>query len=135
MRVGREALVEIASRTVLSDYHRAVAGTGLLAVSIAVLLGTVAIVLWRVRNPAWVRDARLAQNASPVSSLLMLAFGAVVTTLVLVLGVFWVTTGHGVVGWAMVGLAATGLSHVWVGVWIRRQPLPQPRATRTRRDP
>lgn len=108
----------------MSSYHRAVAGTGLLAASIAVLLGTVAIFVWRVRNPAWVRDARLTQNASPLSSLLMLVFGALVTALVLALGVFWVATGHSVVGWAMVSLAATGLLHVSVGVWIRRQPFP-----------
>lgn len=88
------------------------------------MLGTVAIFVWRLRNPAWVRDARLTQNASPLSSLLMLVFGALVTALVLVLGVFWVATGHSVVGWAMVCLGATGLSHVSVGVWIRRQPFP-----------
>ncbi|MBT1545190.1 hypothetical protein [Curtobacterium aurantiacum] len=100
------------------------AGTVLLGASIAVLLGTVAIFVSRVRNPAWVRDARLTQNASPVISVLLLAFSALVTALVLALGAFWVATGHSVVGWAMVCLAATGLSHVSVGVWIRRQPLP-----------
>ncbi|MCS6561025.1 hypothetical protein N8D74_17035 [Curtobacterium flaccumfaciens] len=100
------------------------AGTGLLAASIAVLMGTVAIFVWRVRDPIWVRDARLTQNASPVSSLLMLVFGALVTALVLALGVFWIATGHTVVGWAMVCLAATALSHVSVGAWIRRRPLP-----------
>ncbi|MBT1676526.1 hypothetical protein [Curtobacterium aurantiacum] len=100
------------------------AGTVLLGASIAVLLGTVAIVVWRVRNPTWVRDAQLTQNASPVISFLLLAFSALVAALILTLGVFWVATGHRVVGWAMVCLAVTGLSHVWVGVWIRRQPFP-----------
>ncbi|WP_123653700.1 MULTISPECIES: hypothetical protein [unclassified Curtobacterium] len=99
------------------------AATGLLVASVAILVGTVALFGWRVRNPAWVRDAQLTQNASPVISLLMLVFGVLVVAVVLALGIFWVATEHGVVGWVMVCVAATGLVHVWVNVWIRRRPL------------
>jgi hypothetical protein len=96
----------------------------LLAASVAVLLGTVAGLVWRVRNPVWLRDAQLTLNASPRSSMLVLVSGALVAALVLALGIFWVAAGHIVDGWAMVCLAATGFAHVSVSVWIRRQPFP-----------
>ena len=104
-------------------YHLAMAEAGLLAASIAILVGTVAILVHRVRTPAWVRDAQLTLNASPVTSLLLLLVGALLVALVLAFGIFWLATGHSVVGWAMVCLAATGIAHLGVTVWIRQQPL------------
>ncbi len=68
-------------------------------------------------------DAQLTQNASPLISFLMLALGALLVALVSALGIFWVATGHCIVGWGMICLAATGLAHVWVNVWIRRQTI------------
>lgn len=100
------------------------AEAGLLAASVALLVGTVALLMWRMRNPTWVRDAQLTQNASPLISFLMLALGALLVALVSALGIFWVATGHSIIGWGMICLAATGLAHVWVNVWIRRQPFP-----------
>jgi hypothetical protein len=99
------------------------AEAGLLAASIAVLVGTVAILVNRVRAPAWVRDAQLTLNASPVTSLLLLLCGALLVALVLAFGIFFLATGHSVIGWAMVCLAATGIAHLGVTMWIRRQPL------------
>ena len=100
------------------------AEAGLLAASIAVLVGTVAILVNRVRTPAWVRDVQLTVNASPVISLLLLLLcGALLVALVLAFGIFLLATGHSVVGWAMVCLAATGIAHLGVTEWIRRQPL------------
>ncbi|PZE60211.1 hypothetical protein DEJ04_06470 [Curtobacterium sp. MCLR17_044] len=86
-------------------------------------MGTVAILVHRVRTPAWVRDVQLTLNATPVTSLLLLLVGALLAALVLAFGIFWLATGHSVVGWAMVCLAATGIAHLGVTVWIRRQPL------------
>jgi hypothetical protein len=97
---------------------------GLFAASVALLVGTVALLVWRVRNPTWVRDAQLSQNASPLISLLMLALGALLVALVSAVEIFWVAAGHNIVGWGMICVAATGLAHVWVNVWIRRQPFP-----------
>jgi len=107
----------------LRRYHLATAEAGLLAASIAVLAGTVAILVHRVRTPAWVRDVQLTLNATPVTSLLLLLCGALLVGLVLTFGIFLVVTRHGVIGWAMVCLAATGIAHLGVTVWIRRQPL------------
>lgn len=111
----------------LRRYHLGMAEAGLLAASIAILVGTVAILVHRVRTPAWVRDAQLTLNASPVSSLLLLLVGALLVALVLAFafafGIFFLATGHNVIGWAMVCLAATGIAHLGVTVWIRRQPL------------
>ncbi|WIB78691.1 hypothetical protein DEJ28_06230 [Curtobacterium sp. MCPF17_002] len=99
------------------------AEAGLLAASVAILVGTAALLVWRVRNPTWVRDAQLTQNASPVISLLMLALGALLVALAFTFGISLVATRHSILGWAMICLAATGLTHVWVNVWIRRRPL------------
>ncbi|WP_282818676.1 hypothetical protein [Curtobacterium flaccumfaciens] len=99
------------------------AEAGLLAASIAILVGTAAILVKRVRTPAWVPDAQLTLNASPVTSLLLLLVGALLVALVLAFGIFLLVNGHSVVGWAMVCLAATGIAHLGVTVWIRRQPL------------
>ena len=99
------------------------AEAGLLAASIAVLVGTVAILVHRVRTPAWVHDAQLTLNASPVTSLLLFLAGALLVVLFLTFGIFLVATRHSVVGWAIVCLAATGIAHLGVTVWIRRQPL------------
>ncbi|OII35625.1 hypothetical protein BIV02_12530 [Curtobacterium sp. MMLR14_014] len=107
----------------LRRYHLAMAEAGLLAASIAVLVGTVAILVHRVRTPAWVRDVQLTLNASPVTSLLLLLAGALLVALVLAFGIFLLATRHSVVGWAIVCLAATGIAHLGVTVWIRRQPL------------
>ncbi len=96
----------------------------LLAAGIVVVVGTVALLLWRVRDPTWVRDAQLTQNASPVTSLLMLVLGALLVALASALGVVFIATGHGMVGWTMICLAVAGLAHVSVSVWIRRRPLP-----------
>jgi hypothetical protein len=96
---------------------------GLLAASIAILLDTVAILMHRVRTPAWVRDAQLTLNANPLASLPLLLVAALLVALVLAFGIFLVATRHSVVGWAMVCLAATGIAHLGVTVWIRRQPL------------
>ncbi|MFK4483635.1 hypothetical protein [Curtobacterium sp. AB7] len=94
------------------------AEASLLAASIAVLVGTVAILVNRVRTPAWVRDAQLTLNASAVTSLLLLVCGALLVALVLAFGIFLLATRHGVVGRAMVCLAATGIAHL--GVTVRR---------------
>lgn len=88
-------------------------------------MGTVALLVWRVRNPTWVRDAQLSQNGSPLISLLMLALGTLLVALVSAIGIFWVAARHDIVGWGMICVAASGLTHVWVNVWIRRQPFPQ----------
>lgn len=107
-----------------SSYYRVVAEAGLLAASVAILIGTVALFVRRVRNPTWVRDAQLAQNASPLNGPLMPTLGALVVALVFAFGIFLIATDHSIVGWVMICGAATGLAHVWVNVWIRRQPLP-----------
>ena len=99
------------------------AATGLLAASVAILVGTVALFVWRARNPVWVRDAQLTQNASPVTSVLLLVLGVLVAALVLAFGIVLIRTGHSLVGWAMVCLAAARLVHASVAVWIRRRPL------------
>jgi len=101
-----------------------VAEAVLLAAGIVVVVGTVALLLWRVRDPTWVHDAQLTQNASPVISLVMLVLGALLVALASALGAVLIATGHGMVGWTMVSLAVAGLAHVWVSVWIRRRPLP-----------
>ena len=49
--------------------------------------------------------------------------GALLVALVLAFGIFLLATGHSVVGWAMVCLAATGIARLGVTVAIRRQPL------------
>lgn len=99
------------------------AEAGLLAASVAILVGTAALLVRLVRNPVRVRDAQLALNADPVVSLLTLVLGAVLVVLVLAVGIAWIAAGHGVVGWAMVCLGATGVAHLAVVVWIRRKPI------------
>ncbi|QQD76254.1 hypothetical protein I8920_00270 [Curtobacterium sp. YC1] len=96
----------------------------LLAAGIVLVVGTVALLLWRVRDPTWVRDAQLTQNASPVTSLFMLVLGTLLVALASVLGIVLIATGRGIVGWTMACLAVAGLAHVSVSVWIRRRPLP-----------
>ncbi|MDB6427106.1 hypothetical protein [Curtobacterium sp. 20TX0008] len=96
----------------------------LLAVSVVVLVGTVALFLWRVRNPTWVRDTQLTQNASPVTSLVMVVLGALLVALALAFGVVSIATGRSLIGWAMICAAGSGLAHLVVTVWIRRRPLP-----------
>lgn len=99
------------------------AEAGLLAAAVALFLGTAALLVRLVRNPARVRDAQLALNANPVVSLLTIVLGVLLVVLVLALGIAWIATGHGVVGWALVCLGATGVAHLAVGLWIRRKPI------------
>ena len=96
----------------------------LLAVSIVVLVGTVVLFLWRVRDPTWVRDTQLTQNASPVISLVMLVLGALLVALALAFGIIFIATGRSLIGWVTICAAGSGLAHIWVTVWIRRRPLP-----------
>ncbi|WJY00176.1 hypothetical protein [Curtobacterium sp. 458] len=96
----------------------------LLAASIVILVGTVALLLWRVRDPTWVRDTRLTQNASPVISLVTLVLGAILVALISAFGIVFIATGRSIIGWALICAAGSGLAHVWVAVWTRRQPLP-----------
>jgi len=96
----------------------------LLAASVVILVGTVVLFQWRVRNPTWVRDARLTQNASPVVSLVMLVLGTLLVALVFAFGIGFIATGRSLIGWAMICAAGSGLAHVIVTVWIRQRPLP-----------
>lgn len=117
------------------------AEAGLLAASIAILVGTAAILVKRVRTPAWVRDAQLTLNASPVTSLLLLLVGALLVALVLAFGIFLLVNGHSVIGWAMVCLAATGIAHLGdrvdrsVAVAVRRRACGSPTASSQEAEP
>lgn len=96
----------------------------LLAASVVILAGTVVLYLWRVRNPTWVRDQWLTQNGSPVISLVALVLGSLLVALVLAFGIAVMAAGRSLIGWGMICAACSGVVHVWVGVWIRQQPLP-----------
>jgi hypothetical protein len=98
----------------------------LLAASIAVSIGTVALTVRNLRDPVRVRDAQLTQNASPVTSLVVLVIGVLAVALVLVFGIALLAAGHGVAGCSMLCLAAGGVTLVAGTIWLRTRPFPSP---------
>lgn len=95
----------------------------LLLASIVVLLGTTVGLVWRVRDPNWVRDTGLAQNATPRSTVVTFVLAALFVGAAALIGVVLLTGGHVLAGLAFLVAAASGGVMTGVGVWVFRQRL------------
>ncbi|MGU3410639.1 hypothetical protein ACLBWP_11070 [Microbacterium sp. M1A1_1b] len=93
----------------------------LLVASIVLLVGTGVGLLWRTRDPVWMRDQGLAMNVHPRAAVVGFVVTGLFVAALAFVGVIMIGGGHPVTGWVFIVLALLGVELLALQVWVFRQ--------------